>query len=125
MASDLTLPTPDLWLLASGASVVAFAARHAADLNDELELLPGSPRPASELKNEPGATELLSGVDELTALVVGVQPASSLGAESDNNFLTFVPEGDVLILRVYRADQPVLDDSEFEAQRAEVEAEFR
>jgi hypothetical protein len=55
---------------------------------------------------------------------MGVQPASSLSPESDNNFLTILPEGDVLILRVYRENRPVLDDAEFEALRAEVEAEF-
>ena len=124
MASELTLPMPDLWLLASGKSVVAFASRHAVDLNDELELTPGPPRPAAELKAEPGVVEP-SALDDVTALVMGVQPASSLSPESDNNFLTILPEGDVLILRVYRGTRPVLDDAEFEAQRAEVEAEFR
>ncbi|MEE8491337.1 MAG: hypothetical protein V3S60_06825 [Acidimicrobiia bacterium] len=125
MASELTLPIPDLWLLASGKSVVAFAPRHAVDLNDELELAPGPPRPAAELKADPGAVVEPSAFDDLTALVMGVQPASSLSPESDNNFLTILPEGDVLILRVYRGNRPVLDDAEFEARRAEVEAEFR
>ncbi|MEE9229058.1 MAG: hypothetical protein V3U47_08805 [Acidimicrobiia bacterium] len=125
MASELTLPIPDLWLLASGKSVVAFAPRHAVDLNDELELAPGPPRPAAELKADPGAVVEPSALDDLTALVMGVQPASSLSPESDNNFLTILPEGDVLILRVYRGNRPVLDDAEFEARRAEVEAEFR
>ncbi|MEE9185302.1 MAG: hypothetical protein V3U39_12630 [Acidimicrobiia bacterium] len=124
MASELTLPMPDLWLLASGKSVVAFASRHAVDLNDELELAPGPPRPVAELKAEPGAVVEPSALDDLTALVMGVQPASSLSPESDNNFLTILPEGDVLILRVYRENRPVLDDAEFEALRAEVEAEF-
>ena len=125
MSSELTLPMPDLWLLASGKSVVAFASRHAVDLNDELELAPGPPRPVAELKAEPGAVVEPSALDDLTALVMGVQPASSLSPESDNNFLTILPEGDVLILRVYRENRPVLDDVEFEALRAEVEAEFR
>lgn len=125
MASELTLPMPDLWLLASGKSVVAFAARHAVDLNDELQLTPGPPRPAAELKAEPGTAVEPSELDDVTALVMGVQPASSLSPESDNNFLTILPEGDVLILRVYRGNRPVLDDAGFEAQRAEVEAEFR
>ncbi len=125
MASELTLPIPDLWLLTSGKSVVAFAPRHAVDLNDELELAPGPPRPAAELKTDPGTVVEPSALDDVTALVMGVQPASSLSPESDNNFLTDLPEGDVLILRVYRGNRPVLDDAEFEALRAEVEAEFR
>ena len=124
MASELTLPIPDLWLLASGKSVVAFAPRHAVDLNDELELAPGPPRPAAELKADPGAVVEPSALDDLTALVMGVQPASSLSPESDNNFLTILPEGDVLILRVYRGNRSVLDDAEFETLRAEVEGEF-
>jgi hypothetical protein len=78
----------------------------------------------AELKAEPGAVVEPSALDDLTALVMGVQPASSLSPESDNNFLTILPEGDVLILRVYRENRPVLDDAEFEALRAEVEAEF-
>ena len=124
MASDLTLPTPDLWLLATGRSVVTFSPRHAVGLNDELELTAGRARPGSEL--QAGYTDLEEpSFGDLSALVIGVQPASSLRVQSESNFLTFVPEGDVLILRVYEDNEPVLEDAEFETQRAGVEADFR
>ena len=125
MASTLTLPIPDLWLLAGGTSVVAFAPRHAVDLNDEVELWAGPPRPKSELR--PGLASICheSPPGDLTALVIGLQPASSLSTESDSHYLTFVPEGDVLILRVYQGERPVLEDAAFEARRVEVEADFR
>ncbi len=124
MASDLTLPTPDLWLLAAGRSVVAFCPRHLVDLNDELELEAGPARPDSELHSDfVGLGD--PGFDDLAALVIGVQPASSLSIQSESHFLTFVPEGDVLILRVYRDNEPVLEEAEFEKRRADVEADFR
>ena len=124
MASDLTLPTPDLWLLAGGRIVVAFAPRHAVGLNDELELSTGPARPGSELQPDYADLEDPS-LGDLSALVIGVQPASSLSVQSESHFLTFVPEGDVLILRVYQDNEPVLEEAEFERLRAGVEADFR
>ena len=124
MASELTLPMPDLWLLVTGKSVVAFAPRHAVDLNDEVELMAGPARPESEIR--PGLEfENSLPAGDLSALVIGLQPASSLSTQSETNYLAFVPEGDALILRVYQGDRPVLEDADFEARRVEVEAEFR
>lgn len=124
MATSLTVPTPDLWLLATGRTVVAFAPRHAVDLGDELELAPGPARPELELRSGYGYDREPPSVDAFTALVLGVQPASSLSPEAESNFLASTPEGDVVILRVYRGEAPVLDDGEFERRRAEVEADF-
>ena len=125
MATSLTLPTPDIWLLAGGRTVVAFVPRHAIDLNDEIELAAGAARPESDLRPGYGYAGEPPESGDLAALVIGVQPASSLGSEAESNFLTVVQEGDVLILRVYRGEHPVLDDTEFERRRAEVEADFR
>ena len=77
MADRLELPDPDLQALAAGTVIVAFAARHAVNLNDELELVPMGPRPASDLA--PAHTNLVSvgpPTGELTGLVVGLQPAA-------------------------------------------------
>ncbi len=120
----LVVPLPDLSLLATGASVIAFSPRHEVNLNDELELSAGRIREDSELRPgwAPGHQEGTH--EDLNALVMGVQPASSLSPDSASSFLTCVPEGDLLILRVYRGNQPVLEDGEFEERRAEVEADF-
>ena len=124
MASALTVPTPDLWLLASGRSIVAFSPRHAVGLNDEVELTAGPARIGSEL--QPGFTAVEDpAAEDLSALVIAVQPASSLNVEAESNFLAQVPEGDVLILRVYQGNEPVVEEVEFQDRRAGVEAEFR
>lgn len=125
MTSSLVVPLPDLSLLATGASVIAFSPRHEVNLNDELELSAGRIRNDSELRPGWGPGPHEGTNEKLIALVMGIQPASSLSADAASSFLTSVPEGDLLILRVYRGSQPVLEDGEFEERRAEVEADFR
>ena len=128
MADSLTLPDPDLAALALGRTVVAFIPRHAVDLNDELELEAGGPRPSEQLSR---ANQDLLGLGPpdgpLVGLVVGLQPAASLGGPngSPHHVLNSVPEGDVAILRVFDGAEPALSDDEFEARRAAVEAMFQ
>ena len=128
MASSLVVPIPDLAALAGGTTVVAFASRHAVDLNDELDLIPSADRPEHELS--PPHTEL-AGAEcppgPWTALVVGLQPASSLaGAEGmQHHILAEVPDGDAVILRVWGPGGPVLSDEAFAAEQAAVETAFR
>jgi len=128
MADSLALPDPDLAALALGRTVVAFIPRHAVDLNDELELEAGGPRPSEEVSQ---ANQDLLGLGPpdgaLVGLVVGLQPAASLGGPSgrEHHVLSSVPEGDVAILRVFKGAEPALGDDEFEARRAAVEAMFQ
>jgi hypothetical protein len=95
MAGSLTLPKHTVAALARGETIVAITARNAVDLNDELELV------------DDAGTGLL-------ALVVAVQPAASLGDTG----------GDAVLLRVFTGSGPVLNDEEFAARRAEVEARW-
>lgn len=128
MADELTVPDPDLQALATGTVIVAFADRHAVGLNDELELIPAGPRPVSELSPQ---GEALNGLgapgEQLTGLVVGLQPAASLAGPdgSGHHVLAEVPAGDAVILRVFGPAGPVLSDQEFEARRVAIEAMFR
>lgn len=127
MADRLALADQDLAALATGKVIVAFAARHAVDLNDELELVASGPRPATELSG--GSTAVVP-IDTppvgLVGLVIGLQPAASLAgpAGSIHHGLADAPEGDAVILRVFDGDAPVLSDAEFDRRRTAVEALF-
>ena len=128
MADELAIPDPDLQALASGTVIVAFADRNAVGLNDEVELIPAGPRPPSELSRD--GQELIGlgpPGEQLVGLVVGLQPAASLAGPggSDHHLLAEVPEGDVVILRVFGPAGPVVSDEEFEVRRAAIEAMFR
>jgi len=128
MADRLELPDADLRALGSGTVIVAFAPRHAVDLNDELELVPVGARAASELAPaHAGLADIGPPTGELTGLVVGLQPAASLaGAEgAAHHILTVVPEGDAVIMRVFSPSGPVLTDERFIERLAAVEAVFR
>ncbi len=127
MADRLALPDPDLQALVTGTVVVAFAARHAVDLNDELELVGTGPRQAIELSAEHiGLSSAGPPSGEFVGLVVGLQPAASLSQPEGtaHHILAAVPDGDAVILRVFGADGPVLDEDEFEHRRTAVEAMF-
>jgi hypothetical protein len=127
MADSLTLPDPDLHALADGVVIVAFAPRHAVGLSDELDLVAGGPRPAAELAAAHASLATAGPPDrEYRALVVGLQPAVSLGGTggSAHHILADVPAGDAVILRVFAGTDPVLDDEEFADRLAAVEAAF-
>jgi hypothetical protein len=128
MADRLRLPDPDLQALAGGTVIVAFAERHSVGLNDELDLIPAGPRLDTELSEQGIVLNALGPPDrELVGLVVGLQPAASLAgpAGADHHVLAEAPEGDVLILRVFSPEGPVLSDEAFGRQRAAIEAMFR
>lgn len=123
----LELPAPDLVALVTGDTVVAFVARHAVDLYEEVDLLPSGSRPRTSL--QPDYQHLAAAAvpdGEWTALVVGLQPASSLAARSalQHHILSEVPDGDAAILRVFGAEGPVLSDEAFEMARLAAEAAF-
>ncbi len=125
MADRLSIPDQDLAALAAGEVIVAFASRHAVDLNDELELVASGPRPMTELAGR--RAQVVAPATPLFGLVVGLQPAASLSGTDGaiHHVLARVPDGDAIILRVFAGDVPVLPDAEFEARRETVEAMFR
>lgn len=127
MADRLVIPDPDLQALVTGTVIVAFAVRHAVDLNDELDLVAGGPRPVAELAAQhAGLASAGPPAGTFVGLVVGLQPAASLaGAEgAAHHILARVPDGDAVILRVFSQDGPVLIEEEFDRLRTVVEAVF-
>ena len=123
------IPDPDLRALASGEVVIAFVNRGAATEGDEIDLRSSGPRPGSELKPayRRWAAEPVPGGPWL-GIVDRVDPATILDAEagSSRHILTEAPAtGDVIILRVYGPDGPVLSDEAFAARRASVEGALR
>ncbi|NNC93367.1 MAG: hypothetical protein HKN80_12840 [Acidimicrobiia bacterium] len=126
MADRLELPDPDLHALATGTVIVAFAPRYAVDLNDELELVPIGARPASDL-SAAHLANVAPPTGAFTGLVVGLQPAASLASDEGaaHHILAAVPAGDVVIMRVFSIEGPVLTDPEFAERLAAIEAVFR
>ena len=128
MAAVLELPIPDLAALAAGRTVVAFAERHAVDINDEVELIPSGARARAELQEQYAPlAEAEAPEGEWSALVVGLQPASSLGRADtmQHHILAEVPDGDVVILRVYGPEGAVLSDETFADEQLAVAAAFQ
>ena len=128
MADRLELPDQDLQALAGGTVIVAFAPRHAVDLNDELELVPIGARPVSDLSPaHTGLADAGAPTGEYSGLVVGLQPAASLASDKGtvHHILAAVPEGDAVIMRVFSAQGPVLTDEQFAEHLTAIEAVFR
>jgi hypothetical protein len=125
----LQIPNPDLRALASGEIVIAFVNRGAATEGDEIDLRGSGSRPESELKPayRRWATESVLGGPWL-GIVDRVDPATILDREagSSRHILTEAPAaGDVIILRVYGPDGPVLSEDAFAARRSSVEEALR
>lgn len=125
--AGLTLPVPDLRALVEGEVVVAFVPRAEVQLGDEVELSAGGSRPAEELKpayRRWADDEAPEG--RWTALVEAVHPAASLDADRGDprHILTreALPGGDLLVLRVFGLDGPVLSDRAFAGRLASLEA---
>lgn len=128
MAGVLVLPIPDLAALAAGRTVVAFAARHAVDIDDEVELIPAGTRAEAKLQRRYALlAEAETPEGEWSALVVGLQPASSLGRADtmQHHILAEVPDGDAVILRVYGPEGAVLSDEAFADEQLAVAAAFQ
>lgn len=120
----LPLPSPDLKALVSGVTVVVFAARGAASAGDEVVLEPAGTRPPSTLQaryREWAGGPPPEGV--WSAVVVSVDPAGLIDgpAGAAHHILAQVPDGDLLVVRVYGPDGAVLDDDAFAARRRDIE----
>jgi hypothetical protein len=120
----LPLPSPDLRALATGTTVVAFVPRGAADAGDEVVLHAEGSRPPATLQAPYRAWAEQTPPDgEWSAVVVSVDPAGLIDgpAGAPHHILAHVPDGDLLVLRVYGPDGAVLDDDAFAARRRDVE----
>ena len=120
----LDLPIPDLLALVTGEVVAAFGPRRGVDQGDEVDLAASGSRPADDLKpayRHWADREAPAGA--WSAVVEAVHPAALLNAESGDarHVLVTVPEGDLLVLRVYGTGGPVLSDAAFAARRRSLE----
>jgi hypothetical protein len=103
--TSLVVPDAELAALVTGATVVAFVARGTLNEGDEVELAAdGPPRVLP-----PG---------EWSAVVEAVDAAALDRPTAGRG-------GDLVVLRVYGVDGPVLDDTAFEAARQAVEGAMR
>ena len=124
----LTVSDPELRALAEGESVVIFAPRGAVTEGDELELAgagplePGALKPAYRRWADTGPPQV-----PLSAVAVSVDPAGILDPEAGaaRYILANAGEGDVVVLRVFDPDGPVLGDEGFAARRRSVEGALR
>lgn len=122
----LEIPDPDLRALAGGETIVAFVERANHGPGAEATLIGSGPRPGDSLKpayrrwadaGPPPGTWV--------AVVEEVHPAVALDAIDGvaRHILVAAPEsGDLLVLRVFRGDVPVLSDEAFAARVSSLEA---
>lgn len=123
----LSISAPELRALATGETVIAFVPRMTVDEGDEVELSPGGPLDVGDLKPAYRRWSALPAPDgSWTAVVVSVDPAAILDPVSGaaRHILAEPGTGDLVVLRVYGAEGPVLSDEAFGARRSSVEGAF-
>jgi hypothetical protein len=119
----LRISNPELRALVSGESIVAFVPRGTLTEGDEVELAGSGPRPAEDLKPAYRRWAGVAAPDGCSAVVVALTPAAVFDASagSGRHVLAAPGDGDVVLLRVFRDDQPVLSDGAFTARRTSVQ----
>jgi hypothetical protein len=115
----LTLSDPELRALAGGESIIAFIPRGTVSEGDELRLASGGPLAADELK--PAYRRWADSgppPGEWSAVVESLSPAASLdpAAGASRHVLVAPGDGDLVVLRVFGVDGPVLSDVAFDAR---------
>lgn len=124
----LLIPMPDLFGLVTGEIVVAESERGGLTEGDEFEFAVGPARAAADVK--PAYREWLERSlppGSWTGVVVAVHPAQAFDAATgwSRHLLDGVPHGDLVVLRVYGDDGPVLSDVAFEARVRSLEGALR
>ncbi len=120
----LTISDPELRALASGETIVAFVPRMTVTEGDELDLTGGGPLPTDDLKPAYQRwAEAGPPPGDWTGVVVSVDPAAILDPIAGNarHILSEPGTGDVVLLRMYGPDGPVLDEETFAARLRSVE----
>ena len=121
----LRLPVPDLLAVTTGESIVVFTARNEAEQGDEVQLAAGGARDPADLQD---AYRHWAGRDAppgpWTAVVEEVHPSAALDpvGGAARHVLAAVPDGDLVVVRVYGPDGPVLSDTAYEARRRSLDA---
>ena len=123
----LAISNPELRALACGEVIVAFVPRGSVSEGDEVELTGTGPLPPAALKPAYQRWSDVPAVEGLTAVVVAVNPAASLEpvAGAARHILHDAGLGDLVILRLFTANGPVLSDEAFAARKRSVEGALR
>lgn len=123
----LTVSNVELRALASGETIVAFVTRGTSTEGDEVVLRGGGPVPRGGVKPAYRRWEATTVAGEFNAVVVAVTPSAMLDpvAGAARHVLMEPGEGDVVVLRVYTGEGPVLSDTAFAARRGSVEGALR
>ena len=123
----LHLSPPEARALVAGEIVVAFADRGAVTEGDEVAITPTTQLPADNVK--PAYRRWLESDigDDWTGVAVSVDPATILDPEAgqSRHVRRIVPGGDLIVLRVYGTEGPVLSDEAFAARQKSVEGALR
>lgn len=120
----LTFTDPELRALAEGECVIAFVPRGSVSEGDEVTLSADGPLPVGGLKPayrrwaDAGPPE-----GTWTAVVESVGTAAALDpiAGAARHILAGPGEGDLVVLRVFGEDGPVLSDEAFDARLRSVD----
>ena len=124
----VNLPHPDVRAVASGESIALFAPRGSVAAGDRLDLVGTRPRPERELvaAYRRWADRPVPGTWEAT--VVEVHPLEAFDAERlrARHVLADPPAGaDLVVVRVFGEDGPVLSEVSFAARLRSVCAALR
>jgi hypothetical protein len=124
----LQLPRPDFLALTSGEIIVAETDRGQVTEGDEHQFIAGRARPDHELKPAYRRwAEAPTPEGAWTGVVLAVHPAQAFDVSSSasRHLLSRAPEGDIVVLRVFGDDGPVLGDVAFEARVRSLEGSLR
>ena len=113
--------------LAAGAVIATFVPRGSLTEGDEVEIAGGRPEPDAPVvaRFEEHQTGLMP--DGYTAVVVSVDPAAVLPRGDGPDLCVYDQQGDgdLIVLRVFRPDGPVIDDMAFRAMQQHVDGAVR
>lgn len=124
----LDLSPPEARALIAGEIVIAFAERGAVTEGDEVEIGPTITLTESQVK--PAYQRWLDAAvpdGPWTGIVISVDPAQILDPDAgqSRHVRTSAPSGDLIVLRVYGPEGPVLSDAAFAARQKSVEGALR
>lgn len=124
----LDLSPPEARALIAGEVVVGFAERGAVTEGDEVDISPTVTLAETDVK--PAYQRWLDTAipdGPWTGVVISVDPAQILDPDAgqSRHVRTSAPSGDLIVLRVYGPDGPVLSDAAFAARQKSVEGALR
>lgn len=119
----LTVSDPELRALAEGECVIGFAPRGSVSEGDEVAVSANGPLPVGALKPAYRRWADAGPPDGAwSAVVEAVGPATALDpiAGASRVILAAPGEGDLIVLRVFGDEGPVLSDDAFDARKRSV-----